>query len=698
MIGHTLGGRYEMIERVGGGGMALVYKALDTLLGRKVAVKVLRQQFTNDDDFIKRFRREAQAAASLSHPNVVSIYDVGQDGDVHYIIMEFVEGLNLNEKIKEQAPLQIEDAVNIASQICDALEHAHQNQIIHRDIKPHNIMIGKNGRVKVTDFGIARAATATDITETGSVLGSVHYFSPEHAKGLQQGAKSDLYSLGIVLYQMLTARLPFLGESPISVALKHLQEKVEEPRKVNPLIPQSVENIILRALRKNPDERYSSARQMLNDLETCLLPERRNAPKLQLIPDGERAEQDEERTLIVPAIRSNGAMAGQGGEARRVAGVQQHEQYADEEETRRRSWGWITPVIWVVLILALLGAMWYAVGWLKEQLAVPEVEVPSVIGMTLTEAKLELAEHGLSIAEPIARETSDVYPIDVVIEQEQIGELVKRDITQIQIVLSSGPKLLELDDYIGHRWTDVENALTALSVEGVIFEQKTMLNDEPAGTVIETSPKAGETFNPKETTVVITVSEGMGTITMPGVTNYKLNIAEEILKQLNINYKVYYEKTYAAPGMVYKQWPYNKGDEMDPNEEVSIYVSEGLPDDAAEDIRSVRVPPSAAGVSTKVEIYVTDAYGDNVLQVEKNITVETPFVVKLVLSPQRTGVISVMRDGVLHDTITVTYAQALGGMQPDRDVDDDEPDASSEDSGAEGYIEVPDEIVEVSTE
>ncbi|MED5020205.1 Stk1 family PASTA domain-containing Ser/Thr kinase, partial [Paenibacillus chibensis] len=298
MIGHELGGRYEIIERIGGGGMALVYKAHDLLLGRNVAVKVLRQQFVHDEEFIRRFRREAQSAASLSHPNVVSIYDVGQEDEVHYIVMEYVEGHNLNEIIKERAPLQVDEAVRIASQICDALDHAHQNQIIHRDIKPHNILIGRNGRVKVTDFGIARAVTSTTITQTGSVVGSVHYFSPEHAKGVVTGEKSDLYSLGIVLYQMLTAQLPFLGESPISVALKHLQEEFEEPRKMNPLIPQSVENIILKSMRKNPQERYQSAKEMLHDLDTCLLPERRNERKMNFMD-----LDDEDRTRVIPAIK-----------------------------------------------------------------------------------------------------------------------------------------------------------------------------------------------------------------------------------------------------------------------------------------------------------------------------------------------------------------------------------------------------------
>lgn len=300
MKGKQLGGRYEILDRVGGGGMAIVYKALDILLHRHVAVKILRLQYVHDEEFIERFRREAQAAASLSHSNIVSIYDVGQEEEIHYIVMEYIEGTTLNDLIKDKAPLQVEEAIRIASQICEALEHAHHNQIIHRDIKPHNILIGKNGRVKVTDFGIARAVTSSTITQTGSVMGSVHYFSPEHAKGTFTGEQSDLYSLGIVMYQMLTGKLPFIGESPISVALKHLQENVEDPRLVNPLIPQSVENVILRAVRKDPSDRYSSASQMLEDLESCLLPHRRNEAKL-IFKDID--ELDEEKTRVIPAIR-----------------------------------------------------------------------------------------------------------------------------------------------------------------------------------------------------------------------------------------------------------------------------------------------------------------------------------------------------------------------------------------------------------
>ncbi|WP_149454188.1 Stk1 family PASTA domain-containing Ser/Thr kinase [Pasteuria penetrans] len=259
MLGKKLRGRYEIITRVGGGGMAAVYKARDSLLNRYVAIKVLNESLSNDSEFVRRFSREAQAAASLSHPNIVNVYDVGYDGYTHYIVMELVEGPTLKQYVRARAPLSTEETTTIAVQICDGLIHAHENQIVHRDIKPHNILLGSRGRVKVTDFGIARAASSATITQTGSVMGSVHYFSPEQARGESIDLKSDLYSLGIVLYEMLTGRLPFMGDAAISIALKHLQDPVADPREYNPDISEEVVAILLHALEKDPELRFNSA-------------------------------------------------------------------------------------------------------------------------------------------------------------------------------------------------------------------------------------------------------------------------------------------------------------------------------------------------------------------------------------------------------------------------------------------------------
>ncbi|MCH5584872.1 Stk1 family PASTA domain-containing Ser/Thr kinase [Shimazuella sp. AN120528] len=270
MEGKKLGGRYEILSRIGGGGMAVVYKAKDILLHRNVAIKVLSESLSNDQEFVRRFDREAQAAASLSHPNIVNVYDVGQDGYIHYIVMELVEGPTLKQMILERGQLTTAEAGDIAAQICDGLQHAHDNQIVHRDIKPHNILIGTNGRAKVTDFGIARAASSSTITQTGSVMGSVHYFSPEQARGGQIGSKADIYSLGVVLYEMLTGELPFDGDSAISIALKHLQEPVIDPRELNDKIPESMVNIVMRALEKDPEMRYTSVKAMMQDINYAL--------------------------------------------------------------------------------------------------------------------------------------------------------------------------------------------------------------------------------------------------------------------------------------------------------------------------------------------------------------------------------------------------------------------------------------------
>lgn len=249
LLGTTIGHRYKILEKIGGGGMADVYLANDKLLNRQVAIKILHHQYINDNEFVKRFRREAQAASSLSHENIVTIYDIGEEKDIYYIVMEFIKGYTLKDLINKSGSIEVKQALDIAK-ICDALDHAHQNKIIHRDIKPHNILIGYNGEIKVTDFGIARSASQVTITHTGSVLGSVHYSSPEQARGGWTDEKTDLYSLGIVLYEMVTGELPFSGESPISIVLKHLEENFVYPKEINPSIPQSVENIIIKALVK----------------------------------------------------------------------------------------------------------------------------------------------------------------------------------------------------------------------------------------------------------------------------------------------------------------------------------------------------------------------------------------------------------------------------------------------------------------
>ena len=424
----TLSNRYEVIERIGGGGMAIVYRGRDLLLHRQVAVKVLRQQFVNDEEFIKRFRREAQAAASLSHPNIVSVYDVGQEEDIHFIVMEYVEGINLNDKIKSEAPLSVEESVHIASQICDALDHAHQHQVIHRDIKPHNILIGHNGRVKVTDFGIARAATSTDVTQTGAVLGSVHYFSPEHAKGVAQGPESDLYSLGVVLYQMLTNQLPFTGESPISVALKHIQEECVSPKDLNDLIPQSVENIVLKSLRKSVQERYHEANAMLQDLKQALHVSMQDVERITFDSDN---LDDMDKTVVIPGLKLDPIFVPP--VATGSPNVQPESAVVDNQSGKKLK-KWNKPLTWasVAVGLVLIAVIIFNISLNK--LSVKEVVVPDITNMTLAEAKAVLAAKDLRIGEVEEKVNEEVEP-GRIISQENKNIRVKIN-TPIHVVVS----------------------------------------------------------------------------------------------------------------------------------------------------------------------------------------------------------------------------------------------------------------------
>lgn len=682
MIGKRLGGRYEIIERVGGGGMAIVYKGLDILLHRHVAVKVLRQQYVHDEEFIQRFRREAQAAASLSHPNVVSIYDVGQEEDIHYIVMEYIEGTTLNDLIKEKAPLQVEEAVHIASQICDALDHAHHNQIIHRDIKPHNILIGKNGRVKVTDFGIARAVTSSTITQTGSVVGSVHYFSPEHAKGTPTGEQSDLYSLGIVMYQMLTGRLPFLGESPISVALKHLQEDVEEPRKVNPLIPQSVENIILRAMRKSTSERYRSAKDMLSDLDACLLPHRRNEPKIQFFDDDEL---DEEKTRVMPALRPNQYEA-----AVRPA-VQEED---DEEETpppkKKR---WVKPFVWFVILMALVVGMWYAVQYVSKSIAPPsEVWLESFTGKTLAEAQTALEKKKLQ--PDVSYEASKDAAKDTVIRQDPSNMNVKVN-SKVKLTVSSGPPKQKMPDVTKKKLSDALAALAQLGISQDRVDLDPQFFDADPDTVTSQTPVLNEDIDPATVRVKLTVSKGRETFKMPNLIGKTEAEARSILQKSNLQLakdSVTTEANYKqSKGRVIMQFPFNPGDDVYPGAEITkLVISSGLPDDAGPMTVTVPVKPAKEGVPSNVEIYLSDATIDNTkYQTLSNVTKTENVDVKLVVAPDKNATITVNVDGQKADYRTVTYqdylAQKNGLTNPAGNKSGTQPQGTSQaPSGAAG--------------
>lgn len=411
MIGKILDGRYEIKEALGGGGMALVYRGYDRLLHRSVTIKILREQFASDKDFVARFQQEAQAVARLSHPNVVSIYDVGQEEGLHYLIMEYVEGHSLKDVIAQRAPLPVLEAIDIALQICDALEHAHENGVIHRDIKPHNILITKHGRVKVTDFGIAQAVNESTMTYSGTLIGSVHYLAPEQARGEPTGITADIYSLGVVLYEMVTGQLPFNGETPLAVALKHLQEDPRTPRELNPQVPPALERMILRALAKDPARRYPDVASLRADLRAL-----RNV-----------LEEDNFATRELPPVMALAADP------------------PSEKKTNRRPRVWAWAMLILLFLALAAGGLW---AGFRYYLVVGETVVPAVQGLPEGEALDRLAAAGLK-GQIIGRKNDAEIPQGHVVSQDPgPGERVKRA-RPVLLVISLGPRLRQVPNVVG---------------------------------------------------------------------------------------------------------------------------------------------------------------------------------------------------------------------------------------------------------
>ena len=440
IIGKTIANRYEIISKTGVGGMATVYKAKDTVLNRNVAVKVLKEEFITDEEFVKRFNSEAQAAASLSHPNIVSIYDVGNEDNIYYIVMELVRGKTLKQIITEEGALPWKWSVNIAMQIASALETAHKNNIVHRDIKPHNIIITEDGVAKVTDFGIAKAVSNSTITAFGTTIGSVHYFSPEQAKGGYTDAKSDIYSLGVVMYEMLTGKVPFDSDTSVSVALKHMQETPVAPMDVNENIPQAVNDIILKAMQKEPMARYQSATAMLNDLARALKE-----------PDGDFVGED---NLDDGLTRRMGAIT---PDMERNSNVRTKK----KKQNNFAKFMKIHPVLGTMLILIILAIV--VAGILKTVSALTtkkDVQIPELVGLTEEQAIQKIKESNL-IYEKESEDYNKDYAEGQIYEQTpkyRVNYTIKEKST-IKVKVSKGTEKVVVPKVVGMTYDEAVKAL-----------------------------------------------------------------------------------------------------------------------------------------------------------------------------------------------------------------------------------------------
>lgn len=580
MIGRVIGGRYEILQRLGAGGMATVYLANHRLLERKVAVKILNPEYASDEEFVRRFRREAQAAASLSHPNIVSIYDVGHEGDIHYIVMEYVPGETLKELINREGPLPVRRAVDIATQICDALVCAHRNRIIHRDIKPHNILLTEDGRAKVSDFGIARAAASATLTHSGSIVGSVHYFAPEQARGSITDEKSDVYSLGIVLYEMLTGKVPFQGESPISVALRHVQERIPSPRETVPSIPPEVERIVMQAAERDPQQRYQSAAQMLGDLRRVarMLP---GADERDL--DDEAAEKELKLYDGEAAVRSRSGK---------------------RKKPQRRSRRSAAMVVGALLGAILLGLLLRGIFlWLNPG----TVEVPSVVGKSLLEAQQILTQAKLKY-----QVVGDVYselPANYITAQDPAPPRVVRPGRVIKLWQSKGPEFIPggVPDVVGKNLQEAEIILRSAGLEPNVNYVTSA--DVPADYVVNQNPKAGSPIQ-KNGRVDIDVSRGAPTAaTLPDFTGERLENVQARLTALGLKTGAVTQAADSRPaGTVIGQNP-APGTPIVAGMSVDLVTSDGSGAPATHTSTVTFTVPGSGSKQVRVTLVVTDSRG-----------------------------------------------------------------------------------------
>jgi len=556
--GRIIGNRYEIIEKVGSGGMATVYKARDTILNRYVAVKVLRDEFTTDEEFIKRFNTEAQSAARLTHPNIVSVFDVGQEYNIYYIVMELIQGKTLKQIISEEGALPWKWTVNIAIQICSALEMAHKNGIIHRDIKPHNIIITEDGIAKVTDFGIAKAVSNSTITAFGTTIGSVHYFSPEHARGGYTDAKSDIYSLGVVMYEMITGKVPFDADTPVSVALKHMQEEPIEPIQLNSRVPVAINKIILKAMKKDTSARYASATDMMKDLSMAL-----KNPSGTFVEEGITGQ----FTKVIPTITENMVDSHKSNNSSRTTDEEEEEEFEDEKEKSAfarylEENPKMKPVVFagIGLAIILLCTLIFWGSWkiTTNLLGINSgttqqsgVSLPGVTSISVEEAKQKLDDMGIKY------EIEEVYNKDV-----EAGKVISQkpeagtnyDVNKnspVKLTVSKGIKKVTMPKVKGLSIDEAKEELAKIELE--VKEEKEESVTVEEGIVIKQEIEEGTEVD-AGSTVTIYVSKGPKKVTVVSVENQSEEEAKKALTEagLEVNVK-YQEDTSKSNGIVLKQ-------------------------------------------------------------------------------------------------------------------------------------------------
>jgi eukaryotic-like serine/threonine-protein kinase len=645
LIGKRLSGRYKIVKMVGGGGMANVYLAHDMILDRDVAVKILRLDFANNEEFIRRFHREAQSATSLAHPNIVSIYDVGDEDDsIYYIVMEYVEGQTLKEYIQKRSPVPIEDVLTIMQQLTSAISHAHQNHIIHRDIKPQNILVDPNGTVKITDFGIAMALSATSITQTNSVLGSVHYLSPEQARGGIVNHTSDIYSLGIVMFELLTGRLPFSGESAVSIALKHLQSEIPSLRRWNATVPQSVENIVLKATAKDPFHRYASVQEMEDDIRTALDPNRLDEPKFTIALD-------DDATKAIPIITDDQLYSNHdetivhGKEIKTKSDSQSSKQEDKGKDKKKRK---KLPIILFSVLSVLIILVILTITVLPALFSPKDIEVPDVSNMPLNKAVSELVTAGFMTGDDTKKIPHEEIEEGYVVKTDPKAGSKAKEGAKINIFESTGKATFTLLDYKNELYDDVYRDLTG---KGFKHIRKTGFHDDAeVGTILEQNYPAGEEVIPDEAELEFKVSIGPALIEIRDLSGYNATGVQEYADSVGLIADVVSQKQYSdtvEKGLVISQHP-AAGTSVKKGSKITVVISKGPEEIPPKTVtKEIMVPyePLVEGEPQEVQIFIEDM-NRNIEEPSETryITDVLELTIELIIAPGEIASYRVVRD------------------------------------------------------
>ncbi|NMV49145.1 Stk1 family PASTA domain-containing Ser/Thr kinase [Lactobacillus reuteri] len=620
--GYEIGHRYRIIRSLGEGGMANVYLAHDMVLDRDVSVKLLRLDLRDDPSTKRRFHREAMAATQLNDPHIVGIYDVGEDHGLQYMVMQYVKGTDLKAYIKKHYPIPLPQVIDIMEQVLSAVATAHAHGIIHRDLKPQNILIDENKNVKITDFGIAVAVSQDSLTQTNTLMGSVHYLSPEQARGSIATKQSDIYSLGIILFELLTGKVPFEGETAVSIALKHFREEIPSVREQNKEIPQALENVIIKATAKEPAERYSSVNEMAADLKTVLDPQRANEPRLKIQQD----DNGETKVLDIKHLKADDYQPKKSTDSPTV-----------DPSTKPQKWekyGMVSGTLGMIVLIAVC-SWWFLI----RQVIIPDVE-----GMTVQKAEQRLHQQNLRIGK-ITRVNSQAVDKNRIVSANPDVSHKTRVSTPINLTVSTGVKQLQMADYVGEDYSSVAANLRRKGFQ--VHQEPVYSDDIDKGQIIRQNHKKGTIVKPAANTIIFRVSAGKEPIKIPNFKNQDISAVQQFANKNNLQLTTQEKKSKTiATNHVINQTP-RAGSTLNHGDTLTVSIANSGNQTKTTNIQ-INIPFDGNGGQreNRVQVYIRDA-NHNLTMEYQDITInqETTINVPFTLKQGQTGAYRVVRNG-----------------------------------------------------